>query len=202
MRPSLPRRAVLGASAAWWAAVPGPSRAATPAGRVSSARGECFATTGAARRGLAPDAQVFVGDAVGTGAHSALGLSLGQTTQVRLGANARLRIDRFLVNAGGVLALDGGPLLYDHDEAAQARAMAVRSPFGLIAVRGTRFFAGPSNNVFGVFVARGVVTVVGVNQEVEVKAGYGTNIARPGAEPTAPAPWGAARIAAAMRSVE
>ena len=30
-----------------------------------------------------------------------------------------------------------------------------------MAVRGTMFFAGPSNDVFGVFVARGLVAVTG-----------------------------------------
>jgi hypothetical protein len=32
-----------------------------------------------------------------------------------------------------------------------------------VAVRGTRFFAGPSNGVFGVFVVRREVMVVGMN---------------------------------------
>ena len=77
----------------------------------------------------------------------------------------------------------------------------MRSPFGLIAVRGTRFFAGPSNGVFGVFVERGRVLVVGVDTAVIVEGGFGTDIARPGAEPTAPHPWAAPRIVNAMASV-
>ena len=79
--------------------------------------------------------------------------------------------------------------------------LAVRSPFGLIAVRGTRFFAGPSNGVFSVFVERGAVQVVGVNTWVIVTGGSGTDIAQPGGEPTHPHPWGAARIANAIASV-
>ena len=44
----------------------------------------------------------------------------------------------------------------------QLAALAASGPrFGLIAVRGTRFFAGPSNNVFGVFVESGSVVVSG-----------------------------------------
>ena len=42
-------------------------------------------------------------------------MQLGTATQVKLGAEARLRIDRFLVNAGGVLVLDSGGMIYDHD---------------------------------------------------------------------------------------
>ena len=82
-----------------------------------------------------------------------------------------------------------------------ADQVTVRSPFGLMAVRGTRFFAGPSNGVFGVFVERGSVLVVGVQTAVLVTSGFGTNIARPGAEPTDSAAWGAARIANAFASV-
>ena len=55
--------------------------------------------------------------------------------------------------------------------------------------------------VFGVFVESGSVTVTGVSTSVTLAPGLGTNIARPGGEPTAPARWGAARIAAAMASV-
>jgi ferric-dicitrate binding protein FerR (iron transport regulator) len=97
--------------------------------------------------------------------------------------------------------LDRGPLFYTHD-AGNTAEMTVRSPFGLIAVRGTRCFAGPSNGVFGVFVERGAVMVIGRNTGVLVTDGQGTNIAHPGDEPAAPAPWGAARIAAAMASVQ
>ena len=175
--------------------------AAEAAGKVETSRGDCYAQNRAVRRTLAPDASVFIGDAVGTGPRSALAMRLGTATQVKLGADARLHIDRFLVNAGGVLVLDAGAMLYDHDAQASPQDLSVRSPFGLIAVRDTRYFAGPSNGVFGVFVERGHAMVVGVNTAVIVSDGLGTDIARPGAEPTAPRPWGAARIASAMASV-
>jgi hypothetical protein len=175
------------------------ARAAERAGEVQNSRGECYAQRAAERRALGPDAPVFVGDAVATGAQSALGMHLGEATEVRLGADSHLRIDRYIVNAGGVLVLERGAMLYDH--AAGGSDLALRTPYGLLAVRGTRFFAGPSNGVFGVFVERGAVTVVGVNTAVLVSDGQGTDIARPGDEPTIPHPWGAARIASAMASV-
>jgi hypothetical protein len=195
------RRSFLGGLTAACLAVPRAS-AAEPAGEVETSRGECYALAAATRRALAPASEVFVGDAVGTGLQSALGLRLGAATQVRLGAEAQLRIDRFLINAGGVLVLERGAMLYDHDDAKGGpHDVTVRSPFGLVAVRGTRFFAGPSNGVFGVFVERGSVTVVGVQTAVVVTRGLGTNIDRPGSEPTEPAPWGAGRIASALASV-
>jgi hypothetical protein len=195
---SLPRRAALGLAAACLAAAQ--AGAAEPAGKVESLRGEAYAQA-AARRALAVASEVFVGDLVATGAQSALALRLGTATLVRLGAEARLRIDRFLVNAGGVLDLARGAMIYDHDQAAGPTDLAVRSPFGLIAVRGTRFFAGPSNGVFGVFVFRGAVTLVGAHTSVEVRPEFGSDLTAPGAEPTTPHRWAPARIAAAEASV-
>ena len=172
--------------------------AAVRAGEVETSRGDCFAHTGSSRHPLTSNALVFVGDSVGTGVDSSLGLLLGASTKVQLGAETQLRIDRFIINAGGTLNLDRGAILYDHDPKGGADASAVRSPFGLIAVRGTRFFAGPSAGVFGVFVERGMVMVVGVNTAVHLGPGEGTNLAAPGAEPSPPAVWGSARVAAAM----
>src|SRR6478736_10334371 len=173
------RRALLGGlTAACFA--PSAVHAAEAAGAVETSRGDCYAEAAARRRALAPAAEVFIGDAVGTGAQSALGLRLGSVTRVKLGAETRLRIDRFLVDAGGVLVLDNGAMLYDHAPGNSAAEVTVRTPFGLVAVRGTRFFAGPSNGPFGVFVERGEVTVVGVNTAVVVTSGFGTDIARPG----------------------
>ena len=119
--------------------------AAEPAGTVEALRGEATAQATSGVRPLAQDASVLVGDLVATGAQSAIALRLGAATQVRLGPEARLRIDRFLIKAGGIVALANGAMVFDHDPAAGPTEVSVRSPFGLIAVRGTRFFAGPSD---------------------------------------------------------
>lgn len=199
MRHTLRRRGILAGLASALATPVVPVHAAPQrAGEVKTIHGDCFARLGAARRTLVPNADVFVGDSVGTGPASSLALLLGEATTVRLGPEAQLRIDRFLMQAGGVLTLDKGAVLYDHDAKDRPDNLVVRSPFGLIAVRGTRFFAGPSNGVFGVFVEHGEVLVVGASTAVTVTAGMGTNIATPGAEPTLPTLWGRPRIAAAM----
>jgi hypothetical protein len=92
-------------------------------------------------------------------------------------------------------------MLYEHDSKASGNEMNILSPFGLIAVRGTRLWGGPSNGVFGVFVQQGAATVTGRRKTVLLVAGQGTDIASPGAEPSAPHPWGAARIKSALDSV-
>jgi hypothetical protein len=171
-------------------------------GHVEALRGRATAEAGrGARRDLVPPMPVFDGDLVATAEESRLTLRLGEAMEVRLGANVRLKIDRFLPRTGGTLVLERGAMLLDRREGADAPGVAVRSPFGLIAVRGTRFWGGPSNNVFGVFVERGVVLVVGANQAVEVLPGFGADIRAPGEPPTNLVRWGRPRIEAALASV-
>jgi hypothetical protein len=173
---------------------------AEPAGLVEDLTGEAFAEARAQRRQLQRAAPLFIDDVVGTGPASRLTLQLGKNTTLRVGSGARLTLDRLLVNAGGEITLQSGPILYDRPAGSAAR-MQIRSSFGLIAVRGTRFFAGPSAGVFGVFVERGSVSVSAAGSRVLLRAGQGTSIARPGAAPTPPASWRAQRIRTALESV-
>jgi ferric-dicitrate binding protein FerR (iron transport regulator) len=172
-------RATLGAAVFMPALVK--AQSSEKVGSVEEVKGEAFGEVRDRRRTLERAAPLFLNEVVG--------------------ASARLTIDRFLVNAGGDITLQSGPILFDRPEGAPPQMTRINSAFGLIAVRGTRFFAGPSNGVFGVFVMRGSVEVASAGSEVTVTPGQGTNIARPGDTPTAPAPWGDPRIGAAMQSV-
>src|ERR1700759_486213 len=127
------------------------------AGTIEAMRGEAYAEGPKPRRALQPTAELFIGDQVETAVNSALTMHLGKVTYVKLGALAKFRIDSFVVDAGGTFDLEQGPLLFDHN-GRKDENLKVRSPYGLMAVRGTMFFAG---DVFGVFVARGLVTVTG-----------------------------------------
>jgi len=173
------------------------------------------------RRSLAAAAPLFIADVVCTGQESRIGLRLGTRTQISLGAEARLKLDRFLIEAGGTLVLERGALRADYRPRKSGKPLLVRSPFALMAVRGTRFFAGPSNGVFGIFVERGVVVVSAEGKTVTVTEGRGTNLGAvtedrgvaigsptrgvdvgfPKAQPTDPASWGEPRIQAALASV-
>jgi ferric-dicitrate binding protein FerR (iron transport regulator) len=172
-----------------------------PAGSVEEVKGEAFAEAEKQRRRLEIAAPVFIADQVSTGVASRLTLRLGKDTTVRLGELAHLTVDRFIESAGGELTLGAGPLLFERTHGAEPRPLRIRSSFALIAVRGTRFFAGPSAGVFGVFVSRGSVTVSAGDRQVVVEEGQGTNIAHPGDAPTAPLPWKPPRISAALESV-
>jgi ferric-dicitrate binding protein FerR (iron transport regulator) len=177
------------------------AQGAKSAGRVEDMTGEAFAQAASARRNLERNGPLFMADQVGTGSNSRLTMQLGEHTRVRLGERARLTIDKYLVDAGGDLTLHSGPMMFDRPSGAAPLPVQVRSSFGLIAVRGTRFFAGPSNNVFGVFVERGKVAVTAAGQTVVLLPEQGTDIPRPGAPPSPPRIWGALRIQAAQASV-
>ncbi|WP_372623622.1 FecR domain-containing protein [Falsiroseomonas sp.] len=194
------RRALL-----WLAALlPAPAVRAQRSGigRVEELRGSALAEAAGRRRDLVPAAPVFDGDVVTTAEESRLTLRLAEAMEIRLGAAVRLRIDRFLARVGGTLVLERGAMLVDREARdGTPPGLAVRGPFGLIAVRGTRFFAGPSNGVFGVFVERGAVLLANADQAVEILPGFGADIREPGAAPTPPVRWGTPRIAAALASV-
>jgi ferric-dicitrate binding protein FerR (iron transport regulator) len=170
-------------------------------GSVQEVKGEAFADARDRRRSLEPTAPLFLNELIGTGPDARLVLRLGSDTTLRMGASARLTIDNYLVKAGGDITLQSGPILFDRPAGAAPEPVQIHSSFGLIAVRGTRFFAGPSAGVMGIFVMDGSVTVSAAGTEVVVQTGQGTNIAQPGAAPTPPAPWGDPRTRAAMDSV-
>jgi hypothetical protein len=198
-RHRIARRSLLAAAAL----LPMPAVAQGGLGQVEALRGAAMAEAAGRRRDLALAMPVFDGDLVSTAEQARMTLRLAEAIEVRLGGGVRLRIDRFLARTGGTLVLERGGMLVDRQARGNAPppGLAVRSPFGLIAVRGTRFFAGPSNGVFGVFVERGAVLLSGADQGVEILPGFGADIAQPGAAPTAPARWGAPRIEAALASV-
>jgi ferric-dicitrate binding protein FerR (iron transport regulator) len=174
---------------------------ADAAGSVTEIKGEAFAEAAAAKRSLETRSPVFVNDRVNTGPASRLTLLLGRNTTIRLGEQVRFIIDRFLQDVGGEITLATGAMLLDHPAQTPPLQMQIRSSFGLIAVRGTRFFAGPSGGAFGVFVESGSVVVSAAGRRVVVNSGKGTQIRREGAQPSAPARWSRERIRAAYSSV-
>ncbi|MDI4656315.1 FecR family protein [Xanthobacter autotrophicus] len=180
----------------------GRGAAADRAGIVEALAGEGGAERGGARLPLATGDAVFVGDMVVTGETARLAMRLGAATQVRLGGRTRLRIDRFLVDRGGVFTLGNGAMLYDRPDGAPGRDVEVETPYGRLAVRGTRFFAGPSQERFGVFVMRGRVRVSAGDATVDLGPGQGTDVAAIGGAPSPVRAWSEARIRAALALVE
>ena len=196
-----------------------PALAATrPAGAARSRVGEVSAVTGAALalfaedppRPLGPTAPVLIEDLLTTGAGARLACRLEGGLELRLGSQARLKVDAMLLRGpqAGVVLRDlgpGGPLLLDRPPQPGAAPIAVVLPWARIGVRGTRFFAGSLDDTTGsVFVARGRVVVEAIGTRVTLDAGEGVDIPlRPFGPPDLPVRvWGTTKIARAMSLVE
>lgn len=206
--PSFDRRSLLLAAAAGGAtiatdfgAMSSVFAAAEAAGIVEALAGKAQAWVGGISRDLTAKAPVFVGDLVKTATDTRTTLKLGDRTTIKLGATTSLRIDRYLMDAGGEIDLGEGAMQFERTGKPASTELKFKSAYGLIAVRGTRFWAGMSRGVFGVLVGTGAVAVTGASKTVVVRAQQGTDIARPGAEPTDPRPWPGDRVTEALRTV-
>jgi hypothetical protein len=171
------------------------------AGSVKDLKGQAFAEAAAARRTLAPEAAIMLGDHVETSDKSLVTLLLGHRTTLRLGEHGSVIIDKFLVDAGGEITLQAGPLMVEHDEGGPAEPTQIHTAYGLIAVRGTRVFVGFEGKALAVFVERGVVSVKARGPAVTLHAGEGTSIAAAGARPARVARWKQKRIDALFSSI-
>ncbi|AOF90377.1 FecR family protein [Sinorhizobium sp. RAC02] len=151
--------------------------------------------------GLKAGASLMDHDFVKTGAKSFASLELGDDTSLLLGSDTELLIDTFIAGQGGTIELGTGQMVFDRPEGLAKIDLTMRTAFGMIGVRGTKFFAGPSRGVFGVFVEHGLVEVTGGGVTRQVGRGQGVDIATPGAVPSDVAQWGDARIREAYASV-
>jgi hypothetical protein len=149
---------------------------------------------------LYPQTSLLVGDQVETSAGSTAALELFTSTLINLGPEAQFLIDVFSAEIGGTVTV-GGAMVLDRAEDLPKLDLTVQNAFAQIGVRGTRFFAGPSKGVYGVFVARGSVEVTAAGQTRLLGPGDGVDIASPGAAPGPVAQWKPPRIAEAFESV-
>lgn len=197
-----PRRLVLAAGAA--AVVFGSqARAAGEIGHASRTAGAPSLQRARRLYPLRPRDAVFEGDTIRTDRQSLAELMLVPDTRINLGPDSEIQIDSFTAQLGGQISL-GGAMVFDRPEDLPPADLTIRSAFARIGVRGTRFFAGPSNGVFAVFVARGSVEVRMNNQLggfTLLEAGEGIDIPRRGGRPGPVVRWGQARIDAAFASV-
>jgi hypothetical protein len=177
------------------------SRAENAAGHVVYLKGNASAQRAETPRELSERAPVFEADLIKTRDGTRLGLRLGARTTLKLGSNGSVRLNKYLMDAGGEIDLESGAIQFERTGPPAKTELQIKSPYGLIIVRGTRFFAGPSKGAFGVLVGSGRVTVTSGGVTVVVGAQQGTDIARPGAAPSPPKRWAGPRVADALRSI-
>lgn len=199
---ALTRRLVLQAAAfTGIGAIYSPAFSAEAVGEVDDLQGEAVAEQAKNRRKLQVRSPVENGDILMTAKRSRLKAALGGKTTLRMGAETRVKIDNFIVDAGGELTLGSGALLLDAPSGGFPKGLAVESPFALIAVRGTRFFAGTIDDEFSVFVDRGSVNVTAGGKTVRLNRGQGTDIKRRGDPPEPANTWGQPKIRKAFALV-
>ena len=178
-----------------------PAYAAVPVGSAIDVQGIVKAQRGTDLQDLAPDSDILLDDLVLTAEDSFAELLLKTDTTINLGGGAQLLIDQFVIDQGGVLVLGSGAMVFDRPEGAPAADVTIKTTFAMIGVRGTKFFAGPSNGVFGVFCEHGEVRVLAFGVKRILNAGDGCDFAALGEPPSEIKQWGAPRIAAAYASV-
>ncbi len=178
-----------------------PSRASPALGEATEVRGDVRLRQQKKDGPLAVGGQLFENDRVHTNAESFATLQLGSDTRVLLGAETDLLVDSFIAGQGGTLELGTGRMVFDRPEGLPKVDVAVRTAFGMIGVRGTKFFCGPSRAAFAVFVEHGSVSVERGGVSRIVAAGQGVEFHHRGDAPSEPVDWGEARIKEAYASV-
>lgn len=174
--------------------------AAAEAGAVDDLRGAALAELEGKKRDLKQKERIFFGDMVSTADQSLLTLKLGARTTLKLGAKAQMRIDRYMAEAGGVFDLVSGPMMFERTGPKAKGDIQFRSAYGLMAVRGTRFYAGQNRGKFSVLVGTGRVDVTAGGKTVSLGPQQGIDIARPGAAPSPVSRWSAGRINEMLRA--
>jgi ferric-dicitrate binding protein FerR (iron transport regulator) len=170
-------------------------------GNVTALKGKASAELAGKTRALKLKAPVHLTETLLTGGDARLTALLATKTTLKLGAKTKVRIDKFIVDSGGELTFNSGALLLDAPSQSFEKGLIIDSRFALIAVRGTKFFAGRLGEAFSVFVEEGAVDVTAGGQTVRLASGEGTDIARAGDPPGEVRRWGAPKITRAMALV-
>ena len=190
------------------ALMPQAVRAAEQIGQVSRIQAAAQAETDGALRALAPDAPIHLNDIVTTGDGARLEITLIDGSRITVGARARVIIDGFLYQP----AQTGARLEASVEGAFRfisggigrtvGNRVALRTPFAIIGVRGTDFWAGPVDDVSGVVLFEGAVTVSAADAQVTLdQPGQGTNITAQGQPPGAVTVWPQDKVDRALAQV-
>ena len=164
--------------------LPLPALAATVIGAVTRIKGDCQGTSEGTVRALAAGAPVHLDEVVQTGDGARLALTFEDGTVLTLGEKARVTIDRFvyrprgLGNAFRATTIGAFRFVSGNLGKTAASSVEVTTPVATIAIRGTDFWGGPIDGVYGVFLSEGAVTVsAGGRDTVRDARGVGVTMA-------------------------
>lgn len=204
----LTRRETLGLAGALVLSPALPALAEDQIGKVLDARGTVQKTQNDVETLIKSGSPLVNNDLVSTGAKSFASMTLGTDTKIIMGEKTEVLLDSFLAEQGGTLELVSGDMVFDRPEGKPKIDLTIRTAFGQIGVRGTKFFTGRSRGNYAVFVEHGLVEVKSGETVRRVGPGEGVDIASDaktrslfGGDISDTKKWGRGRIEEAYKSV-
>jgi hypothetical protein len=185
-----------------------PAGADTQVGKVGRIQGSASATLAGKSVTVAAGGPVFLDQMIKTGAGARLMIEFVDGTQFTVGEKSSVTIDRFVfdpASSSNAIKLGVvGPFRFITGKVGKAIGsnVSIRTASATLGIRGTDVWGGRIDNQYGVFLAKGIVTVsAGGGQVVLSKPGSGTNIANPGALPGPVKQWPEDKVARALATV-
>ncbi len=163
-------------------------------GKIEKAKNEVTARPSAndPARSLTVGNPVFRNEMVATGAQARAELRLADETSLVMGENAQVRLDDFVYEKDGSATIDliTGALRFVSGARGHPGKLMIKTPVATIGVRGTDFWAGPIDGVYGVLLLSGKVEVSNAGGSVTLDAPRtGTLIISADVVPGYAAPW-------------
>ncbi len=163
-------------------------------GKLERAKNEVTARPSVAAPGRALSAgnPVYHDEMVTTGAQARAELRLSDDTSLVLGEKAEVRLDEFIFDKDGPAAINlvTGALRFISGNAGHPGNLVVRTKTATIGVRGTDFWVGPIDGVYGVLLLKGEVGVSNAGGSVTLDTPLtGTLITGADVAPGDPVPW-------------
>lgn len=163
-------------------------------GTVEKAKNEVTASPSAndPARPLATGNPVFQNEIVKTGSQARAELRLADETSLSMGENATVRLDEFVYNADGsaTINLVTGALRFISGANGHPGKLTIKTAVATIGIRGTDFWAGPIDGVYGVLLLNGKVEVINSGGSVTLDTPRtGTLISGADIAPGPAVPW-------------
>lgn len=185
-----------------------PAQSGQPVGAARTVIGEASASLNGRSRPLATEDAILFDDLLRTGADSRLQVMFEDETDLTLGENANVLIDRYIYDPargqGAILThvLSGAfQFTTGAIQAIENRDVTVLTSHATMGVRGTRFWGGLLDGRYEVFVFDGEVDINNAGGTVTLRAGDGAPIETPFAAPGDVVRWGQDKIDRALATV-
>jgi hypothetical protein len=179
------------------------ANAADAIGGVDRVKGVATGTVDGVELQLAPADPVYSRERIVTGDAARLAIGFMDSTKLTVGENADVTLDDFVYQPGGQSAMRISLVgAFRFISGPTTPAATLTTPFAVIGVRGTDFWGGPIDGVFGVVLFEGSVTVTSNGVQVILdQPGEGVDINPVAAVPGPVVNWAQAKIDRAVATV-